>query len=173
MLKTHLDAERRYSSIRKQCLNMAQNRLSTRSEYSSLILKTIDNTALLASKEWDESVKRRVDWNWIEGYSSFKFRHPKRFELAIWDKSSLASLVLGRPTYQGSALRLDYIEANPLKHASLKVFPAALFSMMSYAEALGASSIRVMNPINDEVKKYHESIGLSYVPKGNYMYYRL
>ncbi len=93
--------------------------------------------------------------------------------MAIWHKKSLASLTLGRPTYNGTALRLDFIEANPENIEELKIFSVALFSMMTYAEALGATSLRVMKPINDDVKKYYESVGLTYVPKGDYLYMRL
>ena len=34
----------------------------------------IDSTALNQSKQWDLSLKRRVDWDWVEGYNDFKFR---------------------------------------------------------------------------------------------------
>lgn len=131
------------------------------------------NPPLIASKTWRASTNRRVDWDWFEGYTAFKFRYPKRFELAVWYKNGLVSLTLGRPTYCGTALRLDFIEANPNKPAELKVFPITLFVMMAYAEALGAEELRVMNPISDTVKQYYEGSGLIYVPKGDYLYMRL
>jgi hypothetical protein len=173
MLATHIDAERRYDEIRKLTINAAQQKLKQRPDYAHILLKTFDNKALAASKVWGKSTHRRVNWDWIEGYSAFKFRYPKRFELAIWNKGTLASLALGRPTYNGSALRLDFIEANPENTDDVKVFPIALFVMMTYAEALGATELRVMKPINDTVKQYYEASGLIYVSKGDYLYMRL
>jgi len=173
MLATHLDAEKRYTMIRKSTLEVSQRKLSSRSEYASLKLKLIDIDALNMAKKWAKSSMRRVNWEWVEGYSVLKFRYPKRFELAIWVGRELISLTMGRPTYNGTALRLDFIEASPEKPKGLKVVPAVLFVMITYAEALGASQIRVMNPINDAVKKYYESIGLVYVAEEDYLYLRL
>ncbi len=45
--------------------------------------------------------------------------------------------------------------------------------MITYAELLGATEVRVMKPINDDVKKYYQSFGLTYVVKGDYLYMRL
>lgn len=173
MLATHINAERRYDKIRKITLHAAQQKLKLRADYTHIRLKSLDYKALVASKAWRQSSNRLVDWDWIDGYSAFKFRYPKRFELAIWHKHALVSLALGRPTYNGSALRLDFIEVNPDNFEELKVFPIALFAMMTYAEALGAIELRVMKPINDTVKKYYESSGLTYVSKGDYLYMRL
>ncbi|WP_238105792.1 hypothetical protein [Vibrio cincinnatiensis] len=69
-------------------------------------------------------------------------------------------------------MRLDFIEANP-DNSGPRVFPATLFTMITYAELLGANEIRVMKPINDDVKKYYQSFGLTYVTKGDYLYMRL
>ena len=62
-------------------------------------------------------------------------------------------------------MRLDFIEANPENPEGIKVFPIALFAMMIYAEALGVISLRVM--------KYYKSVGLVYVPNGDYLHMRL
>jgi len=173
MRATHLDAEKRYDDIRKMTINAAQRRLLQRADYANIKLSAIDNKSLLASKAWNLSSKRQLDWDWIDGYSAFRFRYPKRFELAVWHKGTLMSLTLGRPTYYGTALRLDFIEANPEKPKDIAVFPIVLFAMIVYAEALGANELRVMKPINQNVKRYYESSGLTYVAKGDYLYIRL
>ncbi|MBL1260124.1 MAG: hypothetical protein COB33_012280 [Thiotrichaceae bacterium] len=173
MLATHQDAEARYTKIRKAVLEISQRKLATKSEYSLLKLKLITAESLRESKKWMESTSRRVDWDWTDGYTSFKFRYPKRFELAIWSGNELVSLTMGRPTYSGTALRLDFTEASPDKAKELKVIPAVLFVMITYAEILGAEQIRVMNPINDDVKNYYKSVGLTYVSKDDYLYMRL
>ncbi|MBE4350491.1 hypothetical protein HJ059_23910 [Vibrio parahaemolyticus] len=172
MKSTHLDVEQRYSQVRMNTIKAAQVKLNKTSEYKDIELKCIDGKALKLARWWSNSTKRKVDWDWIEGYAAFKFRYPKRFELAIWLKGELLSLSLGRPTYYGSSMRLDFIEANP-DISGTRVFPATLFTMITYAELLGATEVRVMKPINDDVKKYYQSFGLTYVVKGDYLYMRL
>jgi len=169
MLATHLDAERRYNEIRKMALRAISSQVP---QGLSLGFKLIDKTALTASRQWALSSERLVDWNWVEGYNSFKFRYPKRFELALWHKGKLVSLSLGRPTYAGTSLRLDVIEGSP-EEREIKVFPAVIAAMAVYASALGADEIRVMNPINESVKDYYANEGFTYVKKGNYLYKKL
>ncbi len=67
---------------------------------------------------------------------------------------------------------LDVIEGNPGER-EIKVFPAVIAAMAVYASALGADEIRVMNPINQSVKKYYTNEGFTYVSNGNYLYKRL
>lgn len=169
MLATHIDAERRYSEIRRTALRAISSQVPAG---LSLKFKLIDEIALTTSKKWALSPDRLVDWNWIEGYSSFKFRYPKRFELALWHKNKLVSLSLGRPTYAGTSLRLDVIEGSP-EEREIKVFPAVIAAMAVYASALGADEIRVMNPINQSVKEYYANEGFTYVASGNYLYKKL
>jgi hypothetical protein len=135
-------------------------------------LALIDAVALTAAKKWEYSANRVVDWDWRVGYNDFRFRHPKRFELAIWADTTLVSLTLGRPTYHGGGMRLDFIEANP-DVKRLRVTPIALLALTAYAKAVGANEIRIMNPINDEVKEYYGKLGLKYVKHGDYLYQKI
>lgn len=168
MLSTHIDAERRYSDLRKTALRVVSGQIPSN---INLDFKLIDKTALLESQKWNLSKKRLVKWDWLNSYGTFKFRYPKRFELALWEKTELASLSLGRPTYNGKSLRLDFIEGNP--DNKTKVFPLVIAAMTTYAEALGANELRVMNPINEDVKNYYQKFGLIYVPKGDYLFTNL
>jgi len=169
MLATHIDAERRYNEIRKTALRAVSSQLPSN---TNLDFRLIDKTALIESQKWNLSKKRLVNWDWLNSYGGFKFRYPKRFELALWQKNNLTSLSLGRPTYQGTSLRLDFIEGNP-DYREIKVFPLVMAAMTTYAEALGASELRVMNPINDDVKDYYQKFGLIYVAKGDYLFTRV
>lgn len=172
MLATHKDAEERYTIIRKAVLDEL-NREFHSSNQNSIKAKLIDSAALAQSERWNLSSKRKVDWAWGEGYSTFKFRHPKRFEMALWHNNLLVSLSLGRPTYQGTKLRLDFIEGNPDKPSSVKVFEPTFLAMVGYAQALGAKELRIMNPINGDVKRYYERFGFAYISKGDYLFFRL
>lgn len=169
MIATHVDAESRYNVIRKAALAAVSRQVPAG---SGLDFELINERALNASKIWGESKKRLVDWEWFNSYYPFKYRHPKRFELALWHKGNLASLSLGRPTYNATGMRLDFIEGNP-NYREIKVFPIVMASLTTYAEALGANELRVMNPINDDVKEYYSKFGMNYVAKGDYLYTRL
>lgn len=173
MVPSHSEAEKRYKALRESAISAIQTGLGQRAGYEHIRLSTIDNAALIASKKWLDSTNRRVGWDWFEGYSSFAFRFPKRFELAVWEKGVLMSLSLGQPTRHGSALRLDFIEANPDEVASVKLFPISVIAMYSYAEMIGASELRLFKPINDTVRQYYEENGFVYVKKGNYLYMRM
>ncbi len=139
----------------------------------SLKATLITPAALTQSQRWAILPRRQVDWDWTEGYNAFSYRYPKRFEMALWQGDVLMSLTMGRPTYQGTKLRLDFIEGNPDKPRDVKVFEPTFLAMVGYAQALGANELRVMNPINAEVKSYYERFGLTYVAKGDYLYIRL
>jgi hypothetical protein len=170
MLATHLDAENRYSIIRREALNITSEMLMAGS-HPSIRLTEITVAALNASKEWATSKTRIKNWDWIEGYSAFKFRHPKRFEMALWETSRLIGLSMGRPTYQGTALRLDVVEASPLDLGDRPpIFEAVLLGYGVYARLINAKQIRIMHPVNDKVKSYYEQYNYKYVSTGDYLF---
>lgn len=172
MISTHRDAESRYTLIRRAIIDETNKSLALRGMAQNEA-KLIDHTALSASTQWDASPNRRKDWDWIQGYHAFKFRYPKRFEMALWHQGKLASLTLGRPTYNGHRMRMDFIEGAPDNPPDLKVFSFSLIAIEAYAEAIGAREVRIMNPVNDEVRRYYEGYGLIWVPEYNYLYGRL
>ena len=170
MKLTHIDAERRYNKLREQAIRFAQSDLDTRNIHN-LKLTTVTSAALQETKKWFSSSTRKVNWDWIREYGYFKFSYPKRFEIALWQKCDLISISLGRPTYNGCNLRLDVIEARPKDLGDRpSVFDEILLAYGVYARMIGATGIRIMNPINNEVKAYYESYGYKYIPKGDYLY---
>jgi hypothetical protein len=133
-------------------------------------LTEINANALNASKEWMRSNSRIKNWDWVEGYSVFRFRYPKRFEMALWESSKLIGLSMGRPTYQGTALRLDVVEAAPSDLGERpKIFEAVLIGYGVYARMINAKQIRIMNPVNEQVKSYYEKYRYKYVASGDYL----
>jgi hypothetical protein len=169
MRATHLQAEERYTTIRQAALSTT---LSLLPPSPGLDLRLFSASALSRAKEWDEGGNRIVDWDWFSGYSAFRFRYPKRFELAIWQGDKLIGMSLGRPTYAGSGMRLDFLEANP-EPDRIRVFPITFAALVIYAKALGANEIRVMQPINEAVKAYYERFGFKYITKGDYLFIRM
>lgn len=169
MLATHLDAERRYSQIRREALNAATEILMS-GDGTNIVMTEINANALNASKEWTSSKTRIKNWDWVEGYSVFKFRYPKRFEMALWESKKLIGLSMGRPTYQGSALRLDVVEASPTDLGDRPaIFDAVLLGYGIYARLINAKQIRIMNPVNEQVKSYYEKFSYKYVAIGDYL----
>jgi hypothetical protein len=138
VLATHADAEQRYASLRQLALVASQSALQA--DYPQLRLTGVDHAALAAFGGWQAHEKRRVDWDWISGYRQFRFRYPKRFEAAMWHGTALQSLSLGRPTYNGTALRLDFVEAAPAGR-EVAVFPILLVAMRTYADMLGRQTV--------------------------------
>ncbi len=169
MLATHLDAEQHYSKIRREALNAASEILMSGSG-PNIRLTEINTNALNSSKDWNSSKTRIKNWDWVEGYSIFKFRYPKRFEMALWEAKSLIGLSMGRPTYQGTALRLDVVEASPSDlNDRPAIFEAVLLGYGIYARLINAKQIRIMNPVNERVKSYYEEYNYKYIAKGDYM----
>lgn len=170
MLATHFDAERRYSKIRKEALAAATEVIQS-SGKTDLRLSEIDSKALSACRNWNFSKSRIKDWDWVEGYSVFRFRYPKRFEMALWETQKLIGLSMGRPTYQGSALRLDVVEAAPLDLGNRSsIFDSVLVAYGIYARLINAKEIRIMHPVNNEVRTYYERFGYKYIGNGDYLY---
>lgn len=170
MLATHADAEKRYEILRKTAIEIAYSDLSPQ-EKSQFKFNIINQSALNATIDWGKSPARRVNWDWIDGYAAFKFRYPKRFETAIWFQEKLINISMGRPTYNGNSLRLDFVEASPKDLGERpSVFNEVLVAYGIYARMINAKQIRIMNPINNDVKKYYESFGYTYIAKKDYLY---
>lgn len=166
MLATHMDAEKRYTELRKQALSATMEVLN-----NQIILSGITADALNETKLWDQSQVRIKNWDWIEGYSVFKFRYPKRFEMALWQSNKLIGISMGRPSFNGTAMRLDIVEASPSDLGERpSIFETILMGYGIYARLINAKQIRIMNPVNDAVKSYYESFGYKYVAKGDYLY---
>lgn len=165
MLATHMDAECRYEKYRQTALDIAQEGATT-----GVQLRGITNEALSTTSRWDRSPSRRVDWDWVGYYSSFKFRYPKRFEVAIWYRGELISLSLGRPTYEGNALRLDFVEARPKDLGQRPpVFDEILVAYGVYARLINAQQIRIMHPVNDAIRAFYETFGYRFVADHDYL----
>lgn len=168
MLATHHDAESRYSLIRNQALQTVNEIM--REEGSSLKLTLIDGEALNAFKAWKKAANRVKNWDWVLGYETYRFRYPKRFELALWYSNKLIGLSMGQPTYNGTAMRLDVVEAAPSELGDRpSIFETVLLSYSVYARLLNAREIRIMHPVNSAVRKYYEKFGYRYVSAGDYL----
>lgn len=164
MLASQLDAERRYSSYRAEVFRQVKSVLNY-PDSQHITLADISTKALIQSRVWGDIPGRKVDFNWEIDCQIYRKRYPKRFELAIWYQNRLESLALGRPSYNGSRVRLELIERTA-GNSFLKgrAFLITELSLIAYASLLGADEIRIMEPVNESVKNYYIARGYTYVP---------
>jgi hypothetical protein len=157
MQSSHLKTIQRYNEPRKQARELAKKGLPP--HLKSLKLKAVDNIALIAFKALRKTAQRDVDWDWNFA-SKYCTRYPKAFDLSVWHGNSLCSLSLGRPTYKGTEMRLDFIEKftnNPVFSGDM--FGVSLIAYEAYAKVIGACQLRIMNPENEKLIKYYSSYG--------------
>lgn len=162
MKLTHRDAERRYSDFREVARDSVNRRLPY-PDKNKISLRGIDDRALTESGKWELMRDRQVDWPWMGGYRNYSYSYPKRFELAIWYNDLLCSLSLGRPSYMGSRLRLEFIESRPEEHPLRgRVTPIVVSVAEVYAVLIGASQLRIIDPVDRRLIEYYSSFSYLY-----------
>ncbi len=123
-------------------------------------------------RKWEKTGLRRVAWDW--GTVQKKYRaHPKRFELSIWHRNLfLCGATIGKTTCSGGKLRLDFIEASPIRSPlSGLVTDITIAAGIAYARAIGATQLRIMHPVNDNVRNlYLSKPSFAYDDRGNFCY---
>ena len=158
MQASHVETIRKYEDLGSKAREMA-SRSMPRHLLGKITLDSIDHRALAAFKAIEASQDRAVSWDWSFS-NRYKVLNPKAFDLSVWHGSTLCSLTLGRPTYRGTAVRLDFIERFN-KHVLFAndMFPVSLLAYEAYARLIGATEIRVMDPMNEKLVKYYSSNG--------------
>lgn len=161
----HKLAESKYQGFRESSLRIAEATLPAGLK-GVVNLHEINALALARAQQWEYSANRHEDasWSWRKGFGSYAKQHPKRFELAIWfAKAQLCGLSLGKPTYSGSRLRLDFIEGAPGNHPLKgRVVEVTIAAAEAYADSIGAEQLRIMRPVNVDVIRYYETHGFTY-----------
>ena len=170
----------KYESIRDVAREVAQDQLPSilRNSNGESILKDsislngLNVDCLKELRKWESSGLRRVAWNWDHVLKKYK-PHPKRFELSIWhNQLFLCGATIGKPTYSGGKLRLDFIEASPIKSPlSGLIIDIILIAGTAYAKAIGATQLRIMHPVNESVKQHYLSKpGFAYNKDNDFCY---
>lgn len=107
MQPNHAGAIKKYDLYREEARKIMQKALP---DYlKNLVLNGIDLKAITAFRTWQNDPERKVDWDWTFA-SRYCAKYPKAFDLSVWSGSTLLSLRLGRPTYRGTSIRMDFIE---------------------------------------------------------------
>jgi hypothetical protein len=151
------ELEQRYNKLRLDALNSANQVFDD----PSIKLKLVDGATYAAFQQWGKQPSRIKDWDWPTTFQEWKMKFPKRFEAAAWKNNKLAGLSLGRPTYAGTGLRLDYIEKSPV--TDIRLVETMLVALTTYGTLLGANHLKIMHPVNAAVRDYYVSFGFSYI----------
>lgn len=166
---SHQRADRTYAQLREQSRMLITEELPVRYR-DSVTFDDINGRAMAQLSRWEAHPDRRVVWSWPAWASRYAAIYPKRFELTIWFHSMLCSVSLGRPTWGAGKLKLDLIESSPTKTPLTgSIAQLTIAGAQAYALSIGASQIRIMNPINSKVRSHYESLGFTYIGgKSNY-----
>lgn len=148
----------RYDQFRHQAREISAENLPPYLK-GVLAFASIDHKALVAAKAWESMEERSVAWDWSFS-SRYKALWPKAFDMSVWFGNTLCSLTLGRPTYKGTDIRLDFIERCPrnFPHAG-EMFRVSLLAYETYGALIGANKIRIMRPMNERLIRYYMSHG--------------
>lgn len=163
MKTSHLAAINKYEQYRIETRAIAKESLP--SSLKRLSLSKIDHKALTAFRTWQDIPERKVNWDWTFA-SRYCMRHPKAFDLSVLNGNTLLSLTLGRPTYKGTSMRMDFIEGVPKNTIYTgELFSVSLLAYQTYGRLIGAEFIRIIEPMNEKLIKFYTSkdIGFSLV----------
>ncbi len=145
----------RYDEYKNQAREMASDALP--SYLKKLRLEAIDHKSVVASKLWHKNPERKVDWDWSDS-KNYCSRYPKSFDLSIWNQNTLISLSLGRPTFKGTSMRLDFVERTPDTDVySGRIFTITRLAYETYGRLIGAEFIRIMEPMNEKLIHHYTS----------------
>lgn len=112
----------------------------------------IEYSALQQTLDWEN---RMYLWSWFD--LKRKFRNiPARFELSIGVHGEICGLAIGKPSRGRRHLSVYFLEGNPDKQHPLKgsVLPIVLEASSLYANALGCSYLRLIQPVDGLHARY-------------------
>lgn len=162
MQASHRIAEKKYRNIRQIAYEITQEELPYQ-DRSAIKLTEVTSEALSRSETWAFSSERRVYWDWKFGVNTYRKRYPNRFELAIWYHDNLCGLSLGRPSYSGTRVRLDFIERTPgYNMLTGRIAPISITALEVFARLIEASEVRIMFP-EETLIEYYSSLSYMYI----------
>ncbi len=158
MQPSHITTLGKYDKYRAQARELAASNLPPNLQ-GILDVAGITHRELTTFKTWQDQPERKVDWDWTFA-GRYCTIYPKAFDMSVWFGNSLCSLTLGRPTYKGTEMRLDFIERSPKNcpYAG-EMFSVSLLAYELYGTLIGANKLRIMEPMNDKLIKHYTSYG--------------
>lgn len=166
MKASHKNAESKYSDLRNIAYELTMEELPYQDK-EAINLSEITHKALSFFTENQEKNGRKVFWDWDFGVRSYRKRYPSRFELAVWYNQSVCGLSIGRPSYNGSRVRLDFIErASGNNQLKGRLTPITVTAYEVYARLIDAKQVRIINP-DDSLITYYTTFDYRYVKGTN------
>lgn len=176
---TYTQVKNQYESLREFAREVAYEQLApvmTNKQGKAVLKSAISLDGLTFDcqrvlRKWEKTGLRSVAWDWDTVLRKYR-THPKRFELSVWYDHFLCGATIGRPSWGGGKLRLDFIEASPTRSPiSGLLVDIVIIAGVAYAETIGATQIRIMEPVNEKVKSlYLSKPGFSFDKRGNFCY---
>lgn len=129
---------------------------------TELRLSPIDKVALATwSSSWmgKSSKHKHGEWHWDRMVAK-RIKRCKKFDLAIWGDGVLCGLSLGMVSRGRKTIRMDYLQACPVKHPLEEQITAiAVAVAISVAQKVGAAHVAIFNPINEKVENHYRKYG--------------
>lgn len=99
------------------------------------------------------------DWDWPA--LAARYRRVDALTLAIWSGEALCGLLAGQPSKAHHRLRLEYLEGSPDAAHPLRghVLDVAMLAAVRYAQVLGATALRLVDPAPGLVAVYQARYG--------------
>jgi hypothetical protein len=137
-------------------------RVALADAFPELRLAEIDARALAAWREqWtDPHPSGSGGWDWQTLSDKFR-RNPAAFTLALWSRDLLCGLAVGsasqrRATGERAAVSVQFVESIPRRVHPMKgdVGLIATTAVAAYGAAIGATHVRLANPLEGAVHIY-------------------
>ena len=160
----HRKAQEKYEVFRREARAKTEDLVL--SQMRAIVnLDSINAKELAIAKTWEFHDGRHPDfgYDWNKHVSKYVRRSPKHFDLSIRSHGVLCGLSIGKPTWAGKKMRIDVIEGSPYNHPlKNKIVTVTVAAFSAYARLIGASQIRIMEPINDGVTALYKRHGFTY-----------
>jgi hypothetical protein len=158
-------AQQYYARLRRIAYDQVQRDvLETRFVHAPLRLADTDeNTTAVWRATWHGAHPTGYgSWDW-DRILARAWRRPAAFHVAVWSGEHLCALGVGRPSKRRLAgvrhtISVHYMESahsidHPLRH---KVAALVIAAAAAYGERLGASRIRLINPLPGVLRLYEQ-----------------
>ena len=141
----HVQTEERYRIYREVAYEEVME------EFPGINIKGISYSDVVVADAWklhsDESARvERGSWDWTKEYRYYQNR-PNRLEVSLW-RGGLGALCYGQLSKHGTRVRLNLIEATPIRPSPLGMRALPILSVVAatFANIVGASELWILDP---------------------------
>lgn len=142
----HRKAEERYRQYRQLVYE------ATMEQFPGVVAREVTLLDCLTADGWKklnlpDGRRSRAAWDWTKELPFYRNK-PNRFEISLCSGSTLCALCYGQTSRHGTRVRMNLIEAipvrpNPLGYRALTVLS---FAAAAFADVVGATEVWVLDP---------------------------